>query len=169
MWIFYKNSLTLNVYLRFFHLLFKLILTFPNSRSLSKVKGGQNECPILVILVMHWKYRKTEGQTIFRVNIQMIVYILFLLYFHNAVWCSEEYTDPSKTRSSAVSTSNGLMKTILYIEDLVTTFITFVTADIDFDFFNSILITRVTHPLCPGLGKANFSFFTFWLKKHLNV
>ena len=36
-------------------------------------------------------------------------------------------------------------------------------ADTDFDFFNSILIARVTHPLCPGASdKADsFSLFTF--------
>jgi len=116
---------------------------------------------------------ETEGQTIFRVNKKHsgdCLHFIFALFPQCSMIHVLKNTHRPKTRSSAVSTSNGLMKAILCIEDLVTTFITFITADTDFAFFNSILITRVTHPLCPGLGKANnFSFFTFWLKKHLNV
>ena len=50
------------------------------------------------------------------------------------------------------------MKAVLYIEDLITTF---VIAKTDFNFLNFICIARVIHSLCPEeSGKAdNFSFF----------
>jgi len=72
---------------------------------------------------------------------------------------SEEYTDtPSENGSNAVS---GFMNVALHMKDLVVTFV--MTADTDFDIFNSIFIAWVTHPLCPKRsGKADsFSFLCF--------
>jgi len=52
------------------------------------------------------------------------------------------------------------MKAALHTKDLTVIFV--ITADIDFDYFNSIFIARVIHSLCPeGVKGDSFSFFTF--------
>ena len=111
--IFYKNSLTLNVYLKlnFFTYWLKLILTFPNSLqdSLGKVDGGKAN---VLSSMMHWKYRedaKTDNLSSKRKVLRLFTFH-FCFFFHNAWYMFWKIQRLTVRRFNAISTPNGLIK-----------------------------------------------------------